>query len=200
MSRCARALKPASSSVTAPMTATADCTGGRQREEHVRAGDQVDAGGHHRGRVDQGADRRRAGHGVGQPGLQRQLRRLAHRAAQQQRRRRDRPAPSRPATAPSARCISSWMCSVPRCVKSRNRPIGQRRVADARDDERLARRAAVGRVPVPEADQQVAAQPHALPAQVEQQQVVGQHQRSASSRRTGSCRRRSGCSPRRSAM
>ena len=29
---------------------------------------------------------------------------------------------------------------------------------------------------VPEPDEQVAAEPHALPAQVEQQQVVGQHQ------------------------
>src|SRR3989338_738459 len=48
-----------------------------QDEQAVGAGDQVDAGGDHGRRVDQGRDRGGAGHGVGQPGLQRQLGGLA---------------------------------------------------------------------------------------------------------------------------
>ena len=36
---------------------------------------------------------------------------------------------------------------------------------------------AVGRILVPEADEQITAQPHALPAEVQQQEVVRQQQR-----------------------
>ena len=57
---------------------------GRQAEEHVRADDHVDAGRDHRGGVDQRGDRRRAGHGVRQPDVQRDLRRLAARADEEQ--------------------------------------------------------------------------------------------------------------------
>ena len=49
-----------------------------------QARDQVDAGGHHRRRVDQRRDRRRAGHRVGQPDVERDLRRLAGGADEQQ--------------------------------------------------------------------------------------------------------------------
>ena len=55
----------------------------RLLEDDVRARDEVDAGGDHRRRVDEGADRRRAFHRVGQPGLERDLRRLRHGAAEQ---------------------------------------------------------------------------------------------------------------------
>ena len=48
-----------------------------RREQRITAADQVDAGGDHRGGVDEGADRRWAFHRVGQPDLQRELRRLA---------------------------------------------------------------------------------------------------------------------------
>ena len=54
----------------------------RQREEHVGARDEVDAGGDHGRGVDERADRRRAGHGVREPRLQRHLRRLADGAAE----------------------------------------------------------------------------------------------------------------------
>ena len=43
------------------------------REDRIEAAHQVDAGGHHRGGVDQGADGRGAFHGVGQPDVQREL-------------------------------------------------------------------------------------------------------------------------------
>ncbi len=52
------------------------------REDRIEAAHQVDAGGHHRGGVDQGADRRGALHGVGQPDVQGKLRALAHAAAE----------------------------------------------------------------------------------------------------------------------
>ena len=56
---------------------------GRAVEDRRRAHDQVDAGGHHRRRVDQRRDRRRAVHRVAEPGLQRELRRLAAGGEQQ---------------------------------------------------------------------------------------------------------------------
>ena len=56
-------------------------------------------------------------------------------------------------------------------------PIGQCGVAHAGDDERLAGCVAVCRLPVPETDEQVAAKPDSFPAQVQQQQIVRQHQR-----------------------
>ena len=54
----------------------------RKDEEH--AAQHVNAGGHHRRGVDQRADGRRAFHRVGQPDVQRKLRGLAHRAAEDQ--------------------------------------------------------------------------------------------------------------------
>ena len=47
------------------------------REQRKRPTDEVDAGRHHRGRVDEGAHRRRPLHRVGQPSVERELRRLA---------------------------------------------------------------------------------------------------------------------------
>ncbi len=58
--------------------------GGREFEQRVHARDQVHAGRDHRRRVDQRADRRRALHRVGQPGVQRDLRGLGERADEQQ--------------------------------------------------------------------------------------------------------------------
>ena len=49
-------------------------------------------------------------------------------------------------------------------------------IADAGDDERLARRQAVDKILVPEADEQIAAQADTFPADEERQQVAGQHQ------------------------
>ena len=57
---------------------------GRGDEQRRAAGDHVDAGGDHRRGVDQGADRRRAFHRVGQPDVQRELGALAAGPEQQQ--------------------------------------------------------------------------------------------------------------------
>ena len=59
--------------------------GGRQLEERVHAGDQVDAGGDHRRGVDQRGDGRGALHRVGEPGVERELRRLGEGADQSSR-------------------------------------------------------------------------------------------------------------------
>ncbi len=64
---------------------------GARYEEDVGAGDQVDAGGDHRRRVDQRGDRGRALHRVRQPGVERHLRRLGEGADQQQQADRGRP-------------------------------------------------------------------------------------------------------------
>ena len=60
---------------------------GRAVKEEVRAGDHVDAGRDHGGRVDERGDRRGAFHGVGQPDVERKLRALAGCAQQQAERR-----------------------------------------------------------------------------------------------------------------
>ena len=52
--------------------------------ERVQAADQVDAGGDHRGGVDEGADRGRALHRIRQPGVQRDLGRLGDGADQEE--------------------------------------------------------------------------------------------------------------------
>ena len=84
-----RPIVAAISSVTQP---TIGADRGRVRrllEERVQAGDQVHARGDHRRRVDQGGDRRRALHGVREPGVERDLGGLGERADEQQDAARD---------------------------------------------------------------------------------------------------------------
>ena len=91
MSFCTRPIVPAISAVAAPMTATIVSVCGRVAEQHRVAPDHVHARRHHRRRMDQRRDRRRAFHRVRQPDVERNLRRLAGRAdEQQQRDQRDR--------------------------------------------------------------------------------------------------------------
>ncbi len=56
----------------------------RQLEERRHAGDEEDAGGDHGRGMDERRNRGRAFHGVRQPGVQQELRRLAHRAHEEQ--------------------------------------------------------------------------------------------------------------------
>ena len=53
---------------------------------------------------------------------------------------------------------------------------GHRGIAYTRNDERLAGSGAIGGILIPEAYQEVGAQPHAFPSKIHQQQVVRQHQ------------------------
>ena len=149
---------------------------GRQREQHVGARDEIDPGRHHGRRVDERAHRRGTGHGVRKPGLERQLGGLAHGSSQQQQRHRHGQARARLKLLAGAleQLLDVQRAQFGEEQKERHQHGG---VAHPGDDERLARGLAVGLVLVEEADQQVAAQPHALPAEQEQHQVVRQEQR-----------------------
>jgi len=128
--------------------------------------------------VDQRADRRRAFHRVGQPDVQRELGRLAHRAQEQQ--QTDQLQPSgmllsdllQKSLAPQDDFI------VQRAERDPEQEDAQHEaeVADAIHQERLAGRRRGAGPAKPEADQQVAAQAHAFPKYEQDQKVAGQHQ------------------------
>ncbi len=104
---------PAISAVSAPITAIDLQRLRRVREQHGVAADHVDARRHHRRRVDERGDRRRAFHRVRQPDIQRNLRRLAGGADEEQQRddrqraegRFDRHAGDRLGDRPGSRCV-----------------------------------------------------------------------------------------------
>ena len=149
----------------------------RHREEEAAARDQVDARGDHRRRVDERRDRRRAGHGVGQPDVERDLRALAGAAEEEEEadRRHDRPAERRAPTRP--RCTPT-KSSVPRFANSRNIAIEEAEVADAVDDERLLARVGVRLLAEPEADEQIRTEPDAFPPD-EEHRIVARRARAA---------------------
>ena len=142
-------------------------------EERRAPDDEVDAGGHHRRGVDQGGDRGRAGHRVGQPDVERHLRRLPDRPANRS---------SEIAVAVPFAIVSPGAPSTAREVERAELRHDQRQadqhrgVADACRDERLLRGARVLGLLEPEADQQVRAEADALPAHVQEEVVVRQDQ------------------------
>ncbi len=130
--------------------------------------------------------RRRAFHRVGQPDVQRELGRLADRAAEDQQRdhrwrwlmpRAVRSAvPSPPRNSASKICTRRAKRQAAGLRPQEEQAEQHQHVADARGDEGLeagARRRWAARRP--EADQQVRAQAHDLPGHEEEQQVVGHH-------------------------
>ena len=147
-------------------------------EQRRAAGHHVDAGGDHRGGVDQRADRRRAFHRVGQPDVQRELGRLAHRAQEQQ--QTDQLQPS--GMLLSELLQESLSPEDALIVEGAERDPDQEdaqheaEIADPIHQERLAGRGRGAGPAEPEADQQIAAQPHAFPEHEQDQEVVGQHQ------------------------
>ena len=76
----------AKSAVNAPMAGDGGHGGVVADEQRAAAGDHINAGGDHGGGVDQGGDGRGAFHRVGQPDVQRELRRFAEGAEHQQER------------------------------------------------------------------------------------------------------------------
>ena len=158
-------------------------------KERGRPRDQVDAGGHHRGGMDQGAGGGGALHGIWQPDVQRQLGALA--TGRQQEEQTDRGAdqttrvprrigqPGLPEDTRHDHAIGGdGVVEVERAVghpeqEDRDR---QSEVADAVDEECLLGRAGRLRFREPEADQQVAAGADRLPEDVDEQKVAGGHE------------------------
>ena len=142
--------------------------GHRLVEDRVAAADQVDAGGDHGRRVDEGRDRSRALHGVGQPGLQGELARLAARAEQQHQADAGRGRVTKTVGAGEDSRIGGGSQG------REHQHDGDREtdVTDAVHDESLLGRGRCCRLIEPESNQQVRRKTDALPADVEQEVAV----------------------------
>ena len=113
----------------------ADASGACRYEPDMRA-HQVDARGHHGRGMDQRGDRRRAGHGVGQPDVQRDLRRLARRAEEEQDADQARRTPARRRAAVE-RGVDAVHVERAERLEQHEHADQEAGVADAVDDERL---------------------------------------------------------------
>ena len=147
----------------------------RHQEQAVGTGDQVDTRGYHRCGVDQRGDRRRARHRVSKPCLQRQLRRFTDRTAQQHQRR---PHQHVIAVSKVRWCQFHHFAEVQgaQFVVKNEQCESEEHVTHTGHDERFHCRCAILRIGVIEPDQQIGAQAHAFPAEVHQQQVIGENQ------------------------
>jgi len=148
--------------------------GGGQAEQHVAAGDHVEPGGDHGGGVDERGDGRGAGHGVGQPDVERDLGALARGAQEEQQGRGGgQPVAHGHAGQP---LLHGQVVQAAQVGEEQEEAQQEAEVADAVDHEGLFPRAGLGRVAEPEADEQVAAEANAFPAQEHHQVVAPQHQ------------------------
>ena len=141
-------------------------------EDRIGPRHQVDAGVDHRRGVDQRGDRGRALHRIREPDMERELGALAHRPGEdQQRDEHDR------SLAELADALED-LADVERAEADEDQhdPEREAHVADAVDDECLLGGERRGALAVPEADEQVAAQPDQLPGHEHDQEVAGQHQ------------------------
>lgn len=153
--------------------------GGHDGEDHHRGrggledgeepGDEVDTGGDHRRRVDQGGDGCRARHRVGQPGVQREQRRLARHVGEEQQGDQRRMVQSAARDGAEDRGDAEG----PGVGGEGEETDEEGDVAEFGDQEGLDRGGAgLGGLPVV-ADQEVRADAHDLPADQEHDQVAG---------------------------
>ena len=132
--------------------------------------------------MDQRRDRRRPLHGVGQPGMQEELRRLAHGADEQQQADQGQGIDGkaeefdRGSDVIGGRGENGVEIDRIENQKHRHDTEHEAEVADPVHQEGLDRRRAGRRPLVPEADQQIGAQPDAFPAEEHLQEIVGAHQ------------------------
>ena len=126
--------------------------------------------------MNQGADRGRTGHGVGQPDVERELRRFAGGTdEQQQGDRGDDPGIELGGVLANFREAQRVVAraQTPEEQEGSQQKAG---VTDAIDDEGLLAGAGIGFFGKPETDQQVRAQPDAFPTDEQKRQVVGEHE------------------------
>ncbi len=139
----------------------------------MRPGDQVDAGGDHRRRMDQCADRRRALHRVGEPGMERNLRGLRDGAAEQAERDENGHRAAR-----LERLLGTGEdraeLEAADVLDDQEEREHERRIAEGVDDERLLAGGDCALAPPPEVDQQVRREPDHAPAG-EQEEEVPRH-------------------------
>ncbi len=132
--------------------------------------------------MDQCRNRRRAFHGVGQPGVQQELGRLAHRPHEQQqagqRQRVGMPPKEVNGLAGQTRRAREDGFKVGRADQHEDRKDAERKaeIADAVDHEGLDRGRVSRRLLVPEPDQQVTCKADALPAKEQLHQIIRGHQ------------------------
>ena len=153
-------------------------------EQRRHAHHQEHPGGDHGGGVDQRRNRRRAFHGIRQPGVQEQLRRLAHGADEQQEGQQVGRVPIRPEEVDPGlgqhRAGGEYVVETDRIhhPEQAEDAQGEAEVPHPVDDEGLDRGGICRGLAVVEADQQVGGHAHTFPAEEHLQQVVGgdQHQ------------------------
>ena len=149
-------------------------------EQRRQARHHEDARRHHGGGMDHRRDRGRAFHRVGQPDVQRHLRRLAHGADEQE--QADQAQHAQAGKRRQLLCqrlaLGEHGGIVQAAGGGQQRPHAEQKpeIAQAVDQEGLEPRARRPRAGVPEPDQQVRHQADPLPADEQQQEVVRHHQ------------------------
>ncbi len=151
-------------------------------EQHGVARDDVDPRCHHRRGVDEGRYRRWPFHGVRQPDKERNLGALPHRAdKQQQGNGRQHAEPRRLGRHRRRRGRDFTKVERAECEEDEEQAEQKSKIADAVDDERLLAGGGSAWLSIPESNQQVRAEPDALPADEQHDEVSGedeqQHER-----------------------
>ena len=149
-------------------------------EQRRHARDHEDTGCHHGGSVDQGRDRGRAFHGIGQPDVQRELCRFAHGTNEQADadHGHQHPVSTREAQLAQFGRLGECFRVVQRAGKGCNQTDAKDKteVTDAIDQEGLHVGKDGAGLVEPETDQQIGHQTHRFPAEEQLQHVVAHHQ------------------------
>ena len=122
-------------------------------KEGKQAGKQINACSHHGGRVEQGADRCRAFHGVRQPRHERELRALADDAAEDQQRRQGQKAGGHAGR--RLRAVHLQDSQIPQMKQHQQNADEERDIAQPGHDEGLLSRLGGTKPLVPETDQKI---------------------------------------------
>ena len=151
-------------------------------KQRTHACDHKDASGHHRCRVNQGRDRGRAFHRIGQPDMQRELRALTHRADKEADASDSHQRPLNNAEI-KHRCGFGRRHLEDGCViktaevgKYQTNAEGKTEVTDAVDQERLEVGVNRGWPGEPETNQQIRDQSDCFPAEEELHKIIRHHE------------------------